>query len=333
MEPFDGNNENTIKEPVSPNGRNRLWAFLVAFLIALSFCWFAIKAPSGFPQEGATVTIASGESLKSVGTKLQNANIIRSRVVFSSLVTFMGGERSISPGDYVFKNGESLLSIAQQIARGQHGVDQIKITIPEGETNREVADTIIKKIPNFDIQKFLSISKSKEGYLFPETYFVYPAVTAEELNQEMTAMFDRQTKELFTREILNKESQSDIVIMASLIEREAHGDDDRAMIAGILWNRIQKGMSLQVDATVAYANNKPDTQLQKSDFSIDSPYNTYKYRGLPPAPIANPGLLALKAAISPSKTGYLYYLHDKHGTIHYAKTYAEHLKNIARYLK
>ena len=333
MESSEYRTEQEIDEPVSPKGRNRLWAFFAIPLVVLCALGFAMRAPSTFRDQGVTMTIASGESLKSVGTKLQNANIIRSRVLFSSLVTFLGGERSISPGDYVFKNGESLFAIAQQVALGQHGIDQIKITIPEGETNREVADTIAKKLTQFDTKTFLTISKSKEGYLFPETYFVYPAVTPQELSQEMTAMFDRQTKDLFTQDVLSKQSKSDIVIMASLIEREAHGDDDRAMISGILSNRIAKYMALQVDATVAYANGKADTQLQKSDFLIDSPYNTYRYKGLPPAPIANPGILALTAAIKPAQTDYLYYLHDKHGTIHYAKTYAEHLKNIARYLK
>ncbi|MEI8130120.1 MAG: endolytic transglycosylase MltG [bacterium] len=333
MESSENRTELEMHEPVSPIGRNRLRAFFVVFLLALGFVWFAIKAPSDFPKEGATITITSGESLKSVGTKLQNANIIRSRVLFSSIVTFLGGERNISPGDYVVKSGETLFAIAQQIALGQHGVDQIKITIPEGETNAEVADTIAKKIPTFDTKTFLAISKSNEGYLFPETYYVYPTITPEELRKEMLAMFSQQTKAVLTQESEKGKSQSDIVIMASLIEREAHGSDDRTTISGILWNRIANGMALQVDATVAYASKKSDTELQKNDFLIDSPYNTYKYKGLPPAPIANPGLMALKAAIHPAQTDYLYYLHDKHGTIHYAKTYAEHLKNIARYLK
>jgi UPF0755 protein len=121
--------------------------------------------------------------------------------------------------------------------------------------------------------------------------------------------------------------------MASLIEREARGDDDRTTIAGILWSRIGRGMALQVDASVAFARGIPEGQLQKADLGIDSPYNTYIYRGLPPGPIANPGMESLQAAMNPTATEYLYYIHDARGSIHYAKTYAEHQKNINRYLK
>src|SRR5690606_36216868 len=117
---------------------------------------------------------------------------------------------------------------------------------------------------------------------------------------------------------------NDTVIMASLIEREAKGDDDRALIAGILYNRLEEGMRLQVDATVAYAAGVKEGELLRSMFDIDSPYNTYRYGGLPPAPIANPGLLSLEAALHPEPSEYLYYLHDKRGSIHYAKTFAEH---------
>ena len=333
MEPIETSNINEKIEPGSPVGRNPLWAFLLAVVLLAGLFWYIVRPTNTNSSEQGAIAITSGESLKSVGTKLQNAHIIESRVVFASLVTFLGGEHTISPGDYVFKKGESLLGIARQIARGQHGVDQIKITIPEGETNAEIANTILKKIPNFDTKTFLDDAKNTEGYLFPETYFVYSAITPRELTQEMIGMFNRQTKNILTPDLLGQRGQNDVVVMASLIEKEAHGDDDRAMISGILWNRIDRGVALQVDATVAYASGKQDTELQKKDFLIDSPYNTYIYKGLPAGPIANPGVLALKAAISPATTDYLYYLHDKHGTIHYAKTYAEHLKNIARYLK
>jgi UPF0755 protein len=149
----------------------------------------------------------------------------------------------------------------------------------------------------------------------------------------MQAMFDKKTADLFTPEALDGRSREEIIILASVIEREAHGDDDRATIAGIIEKRLKAHMPLQIDATVAYGAGVPENQLTKDDFLIDSPYNTYKYAGLPPTPISNPGLESLAAALSPKETEYIYYLHDKNGNIHYAKTFAEHEKNVKVFLR
>ena len=121
--------------------------------------------------------------------------------------------------------------------------------------------------------------------------------------------------------------------MASLIEKEASGEKDRNIVSGILWKRIEKGIPLQVDAPFLYILGKESSELTKSDLSINSPFNTYKYKGLTPSPIGNPGLDSIKAAINPEDSPYLYYLHDAEGNIHYARTYSEHQKNIRTYLK
>jgi UPF0755 protein len=308
---------------------------IIIFSIALFFALFlSITAtPKNAPKEGGIYTVVTGASLKSIGTDLEREHYIRSRVLFSTLVTFLGGENSISPGDYYLAPGEGVLGVARQIAKGDHKLLPIKVTIPEGENVRDMKEVLIEKLPEFDGEVFVLSARQFEGYLFPETYFFYPKATPEDVIREMRAMFERKTKGLFTETALRGRSEKDIVVMASIIEREAHGENDRATIAGILWKRLAQGMALQVDATVAFANQVREADLRKSHFKLDSPYNTYVYKGLPPGPIANPGIEALTAALAPNETPYLYYLHDTRGTIHYAKTYAEHQKNIAKYLR
>ncbi len=284
---------------------NFIFAFVCIIIAAGALIAYAVRPPSDSPEGGGIFTVQPGQSLKSVGTDLVVTHYIRSRITLATLVTFFGGEHSISPGDYAFTAGENTLGIARQIALGAHNLEPIKVTIPEGDTVQDISDILAKKLPDFDKPAFLTAAKADEGYLFPETYFFYPKTSADEIRKDMRSMFDRQTAGLSVT--------SSVVVLASLVEGEAHGSDDRAVIAGILTNRLAIGMPLQVDVSVSY--------------------DTYKNKGLPPTPINNPGLEAIKAALNPAKTDYLYYLHDSHGTIHYAKTYAEHQRNIAKYLK
>lgn len=306
---------------------------MLGVVAAVLFAAYIFSAPSDFPEGQSVFTIDIGRPLVGVANDLEDAHYIRSKLVFSTFVTLLGGERRVSPGDYQLTYGQNVFEIAWQIARGDHGIEQVKVTIPEGKTVEQIANLLDDSFSEFDAEAFRTLAQSHEGYLFPETYFFFPAVAPEEAVRAMRAMFDFKTAHLFSSAALAGRSVSSIVTMASLVEREAHGSDDRAVIAAILYKRLELGMRLQVDATVAYAAGKGDETLSKADFAIDSPYNTYRHGGLPPGPIANPGIAAITAALSPAKTNYLYYLHDKNGSIHYAKTYAEHQKNIARYLK
>ncbi len=286
----------------------------VLCVIILGIFFYATSAPKNFPPANVSFfTILPGKSLKSVGTELKDGNYIRSRFLFATFATCFGGEHRLSLGDYYFPHPRNVIGMAFQIARGDHNLKKIKVTLPEGKTVQEMAVIYAQKLPFFDSESFLIEARDHEGYLFPETYFFYPKTSASEIIKDMLAMFDSETKDIWADPEAAVHSKNDIVTMASIIEREAHGDDDRAVISGILWKRIAIGMPLQVDASTVY--------------------NTYKNKGLPPAPIASPGLAAIKAAINPTASSYLYYLHDSHGTIHYAKIYAEHQANIAKYLR
>ena len=167
------------------------------------------------------------------------------------------------------------------------------------------------KLANFNKDKFLLEAKDKEGYLFPDTYFFLNNANETDVIKSMSDNFEKKINPLLSEIISSGKTEKEIIIMASIIEREAKGEIDRDVISGILWKRISIGMPLQVDAA-------PET---------------YKVKGLPKSPICNPGLEAIKASIHPQSSPYLYYLHDKDGNIHYARTFAEHKKNKLKYLK
>jgi UPF0755 protein len=187
----------------------------------------------------------------------------------------------------------------------------IIVTFPEGMTNIEMSALLAAKIPHFDKNVFLKKVNDLQGSLFPDTYFFTQSSTVDKIISELSLNFHKKVDPL--KEEIHKSgySLSDIIVMASLVEAEAHGKNDAPIISGILWKRISEKMPLQVDAD-------PET---------------YKTVGLPKNPINNPGLISIEAALAPTETPYFFYLHDKEGTIHLAKTFAEHKKNIAKYLR
>jgi UPF0755 protein len=305
--------ENLPNEFVQPSVLNRkkisFYLFLIIFFL-VSFYFLFLSAPADFPLS-ATVQIEKGASLRSVSALLEKEHLIRSRVAFEFFVIIFNGEKHIISANYLFENKLPVFEIARRIAGGEHRMAPIVVTIPEGFNAREIADTFALKLANFSKDKFLMEVKEKEGYLFPDTYFFLPNANETDVVRSMTNNFQKKiTPFLFEILSLNK-SEKDIVIMASLVEGEAKGETDRGVIAGILWKRISIHMPLQVDSA-------PET---------------YKIKGLPENPIGNPGLAAITASIRPQNSPYLYYLHDKNGIVHYAKTFAEHQANIKKYLK
>jgi UPF0755 protein len=207
----------------------------------------------------------------------------------------------------------------------------VRMTFFEGLTAKQMGDLLDKKVPDFDAATFETLGQQKEGYLFPDTYYVLPGEDPVVLLGAMQHNFDNHVLAASTSIQKFGKPLASVIIMASLLEREAPDLHDRQIIAGILWRRIALGMPLQVDAVFPYILNKPGSQLTKADLGVDSPYNTYTHLGLPPGPIANPGLTSITAAVTPIKTSYLYYLSDKQGNFHYCATYACQLANVQKY--
>ena len=288
--------------------KNIFYTFYVIIFLVF-FCLFFLKAPSDFPV-GQIVQIEQGVGLRGISLQLKQEHIISSRTAFEAFVIIYGGEKHLIPADYLFENKEPVWEVAKRISRGERHLAPVKVTIPEGFNVSDIANTFILKLAKFNKENFLLLAKEKEGYLFPDTYFFFTNDTEVEVLHSMGENFDKKITPLIPKIISSGKNEKDIIIMASIIEGEAKGDADRGIIAGILWKRISIGMPLQVDSA-------PET---------------YKVKGLPKSPIGNPGLLAIESAISPQSSPYLYYLHDKNGSIHYAKTFAEHKANIKKYL-
>lgn len=303
-------------------------SILVAFFIIYITL---LRAPSNFPVN-KLIEIKKGMSLARVSEYLKKTGVIRSELLFESFVTTFAGDNGAISGEYFFSSSISSWSVAKKITRGDYGLTPIKITIPEGSTIYDIARLFENKFSHFDSVEFLKIVADKEGYLFPDTYLFLPNVKANQVAREMQENFKRKINGIKKEIISFGKPLNDDIIMASILEKEARTTESRRMISGILWKRIDIGMPLQVDAVFPYINGKNTYTLTLKDLKIDSPYNTYKHKGLPIAPISNPGLDAIKAAINPKISKNLYYLSDKFGNIHYATDFSMHKKNRRLYL-
>lgn len=289
--------------------KNIFYTPIVIIFLAL-FYILLFSAPRDFPL-GTVVEIEPGMNLRDVSSVFKKQHIIRSRVVFESFLMIFGAESRIVSADYLFENKLPVWKIAKRIARGEHRMAPVVITIPEGFDIGKIGDAFESKLLNFNKSKFLLEAKNKEGYLFPDTYFFLTKADEKSVLKIMNDNFKKKIAPFLSEIIYSGKNEKDIILMASIIEKESKGDADREIISGILWKRIEIGMPLQVDAA-------PET---------------YKIKGLPESPIGNPGLEAITAALHPQSSIYLYYLHDKDGVVHYAKTFAEHKKNVLKYLK
>lgn len=313
----------------------KYWKETGAAVVAVLMWIFGIyslffSAPFKFP-DGVIVRINKNATISEVGTSLESNHMIRSELIFKILTRLSSTEKIIA-GDYRFKEGVNIFTMIRRVTRGEFGIDPVRITVLEGLNSREIATILDKKLPVFDKDKFLQLADPKEGFLFPDTYFIKPSDDEQDIINMMVDNFDKQVGVIKLEILSSNRDFNDILTMASIIELETRTAESRRMVSGILWNRINKDMKLQVDAVFPYIMNKYSLQLTVKDLQFDSPYNTYRYKGLPPGPVGNPGLDSIKAALNPTKTSYLYYLSDRKGKMYYAETYKSHMVNRSRYL-
>ena len=287
-------------------------------------------------NETKIFVIKRGESLNSIINNLYRQNLIRNRLVFYILVKKMGLEKKIQAGDFRLSAAMDAETIAKNLTKGTL---DIWVTIIEGLRKEEIAQLINQ---NFSIPESEFLKYAKEGYLFPDTYLIPKEATAEAIVKILINNFYRRFNNELRQKVAKKGlTEEEVVTIASLVEKEAKYDEDRQTVASIILKRLKNDWPLQIDATIQYAlGYQPEEKswwkknLTKEDLEIDSPYNTYKNKGLPPTPICNPGLASIKAVIDASEnTPYWYYLSDKTGRMHYAKTLDEHNENIKKYLQ
>jgi UPF0755 protein len=313
----------------------KYWKYITAscvLFVGIVIIIIGSIAPSEFPS-GTIYSIRKNSGISRISDDLAKQGIIKSPFLFKVYATLLHGGKGVQAGDYLFKSPESVLRVAYRMAYGMQELPQIEIAIPEGLTVSNIGRLLAKNIPNFDVSKFLLLAKPDEGYLFPDTYYFYQNTATERMIEAMKSNFKKQTAIFNSYIAFSGKTKKDIITMASIVEKEATSTDNRKIIAGILWKRIEAGMPLQVDPPFFYTLGKTSAQLTSDDLKTDSPYNLYIHKGLPPTPIDNPGLDAITATVHPVSSKFWFYLSDAKGNMHYAETHDGHLANKAKYLQ
>lgn len=296
----------------------------------LFFCFIFLTSlpPKNF-NSGYILDVEKGETVKMVASKLKENKIIKSEVLSGALIEM--SRSHVVTGRYIFKNPENLFTVVRKIAKGDYGSTMAQITFFEGMTTKEMGKAITFYFPNFNEKEFVEITKTKEGYLFPDTYKLSDLMTSAQVIEILESNFQNKIKSIDDLVKNSKYSLEEIIIMASIVEKEATADS-RQEVANILWKRYEMNFPLQVDAPFVYSIGKGTFDLTKSDLKSDDPFNTYSKIGLIPSPISNPGLDSIKAAANPQPTKNLYFLTGQDGKMYYAKTFEEHKKNRLLYL-
>ena len=314
------------------NIKRNLFVFLSAvFVVVTFFLSYLISAPQNFPT-GRIINIEQGATLTEISQALSEKSVINSSLFFKLSVQYIGKDSAAIAGDYFFDKPISVFDVAKKITEGEYGLVPTKVTILEGSTIFDMAEIFEEKFSEFDGARFLELATSSEGYLFPDTYSFLLNTKEDQIFKEMRDNFNKKIALIQEDIDASGHSLEEIVIMASIIEKEAWKEEDRRLISGVLWNRIDIDMPLQVDAAFLYINGKSTYHLTYDDLDIDSPYNTYKYKGLPRGPICNPSLSSLKAAAVPEESDYLFYLADREGNTYYAYNFEGHKKNKWLYM-
>lgn len=311
---------------------------LITIVIIFSFgayFWISqgLSPADPFNKKGVIFVVEKGISVREIANKLKKEGLIKDPIVFFIYIKKNNLDGKIQAGDFRLSPSMSLPQIAENLT---HGTIDIWITIPEGQRAQEIADTLESEVSGF--QTFWrNILDKNEGYLFPDTYLIPKNSDINLIINMMKNNFEKKFSVL-EKEYKSNLTKEEIVILASIIEREAKYEKDRPFTASVLLNRVNLGMPLQVDATVQYllGYQKKERVWWKKDLTLEdlktpSSYNTYLNPGIPPGPISNPGLAALKAVLNPAKTDYLYYISNSKGELIFAKTLEGHNQNIRKY--
>jgi len=300
------------------------WGGLV-YIVFITF----FAAPMGFPT-GAYIEVEEGASLQSIAKTFEDNGIVSSAGLFRTVTRALGDETRIPAGYYFFSRKENMVWVAMRILNGNFETTPIRVTIPEGSTVFDISKLLLQTVPDFNRREF--VERAREGYLFPDTYFFRPGQSTEAILSVFENNFRNRLLSVQKDITASGHTMDEILIMASILEKEASKTADRKMIAGVLWHRIEIGMPLQTDATFPYYLGRNTFEVTLTDLKTDHPYNTYTNKGLPPGPIGNPGLNSILAATQPTKNKYIFFLSDFNGNFHYSVTYEGHLANKARYL-
>lgn len=308
---------------------------VVVFVLAggaALYIWQVTQPPADFPI-GELIEIEEGSSARTVAIQLHEDGVVRSEFALYTILTLLNDPTKIKASIYKFKEPLTTFEIAKRLVNGEFGFSLIRFVHFEGERNEQLAERAAEVLEEFNVDEFMEITKGKEGRMFPDTYLIPETYTAKELAILLEATFESKIEPLRPAIEASNFTEDEVIIIASLLEREANSRDSKRKVAGVINNRIAEGMPLQLDASVEYVIDKPLSELTAADLREDSPYNTYTNLGLPPTPIGNPGLTAIEAVLRPLESNYLFYLTGRDGNFYFARTLAEHNRNIAAYLR
>jgi UPF0755 protein len=316
--------------------------FLIVFFVGIYFAGRILlvwNTPNSDSDARIDITISKGSSLTRISEQLAREGLIRDPFVFRLYVKWKGLTSSFQAGDYSIPQNLTFAEISELLQHGRS--EEIRITIPEGYTIAQIDELLAKKtlIEPGEFEECTNFCDlgfriaSLEGYLFPSTYNVhFQNFSSKTFIQRLYNTFQQQIAPLRPEIEASGRSLNDIVIMASMIEREAFIDSEMPLISDVLWKRIDEGIPLGVDATTRYELNEWNRPLYTQDFESDTPYNTRRVRGFPPTAISNPGIKSLEAAVRPESNPYYYYLHAPDGQIYFGETHDDHVRNKELYL-
>lgn len=312
---------------------------VAGFSLAFAYRWYS-QPVNPNDEVLRTFVVPKGQASSIIGERLYEENFIAHPLLFRIAIQLENIAGKIQAGSFEISPAMTAAEIAQNLTQG---TQDVWITVVEGWRMEQIAESLAAAdLPLFDADEFKSLvsENQSEGTLFPDTYLIPKQYDAEQMYSLLTNTFERRVLTDLASEIESSPyTLNQIMVMASLVEREAREYEEMRGVAGVLWHRIEIGMPLQVDATMQYAKGYDAIQQtwwappRAADKSVDSPFNTYQINGLPPRPIANPGLNAIKATLNPVATNNLFYIHDRSGRIHYAQTLEGHNANVNRYLR
>ena len=305
------------------------FSILIAFLAAVGGIWYGINHPNML-TENTSIVLQKGESVRSLAQNLKTAGVINSSLLFRFVVRALKVDKRLKAGEYMFAPQMSMLQVAEQLLNGE--VFYRRVTIPEGLTSAQIR-TILESEPY--LSENITVDMP-EGSVLPETYTFSRSDSRDSIvlkaQKDLQELVEKVWSENANSSIKSKE---ELLILASIVEKETGLRDERADVAAVFTNRLNKGMMLQTDPTVIYALTKGKVELGrpllKKDLDFDDPYNTYRYYGLPPTPICNPGKEAIMATAHPSKADYLYFVASGSGGHRFARTLNDHNDNVAKY--
>lgn len=324
-------------------------AVLLSIVIIATFVIIQAGPYNKNNKKEIIVDIPTGSTVSQVADILKENKLIKNELIFKVYVKLTNNSSKLKSGKYLFNQTYSNKKIIDDLANAKVYNVGTKITIPEGSTSNEIIDILVKNklgdkskyeelVNNpeefYEEYSFLKEEKivSLEGFLYPSTYYFEEDENEKEILKDMISTFKSQYSEKLQKKqkSLNM-SLWEVVNLASIVEKEAVLDSDRPIIASVFYNRIDIGMPLQSDATIQYIFKERKKSITYNDLKIDSPYNSYVNRGLPPTPIANPGIKSIEAVLYPDKTEYIYFVAKMDGGNNYSKTYEEHVRNVEQY--